>query len=99
MGEVSSSPPLCSRSCTPGSNSITIGVQLCTTITIFFGVHYSQLAYMSYIPLASALACKVFRMVLLCDTTVDLLNTFEIHELLQWEPNDDQRAQGAMREP
>ncbi|KZP04420.1 hypothetical protein FIBSPDRAFT_941013 [Athelia psychrophila] len=81
----------------PDSNSVTIGVQLCTTIAVFLGVHYSQLLYMSYIPLSSALACKVFRMVLLCDTTVDPLNTLEIHELFQWEPNNDQWVQGVVR--
>lgn len=43
---------------------------------------------MGYVVLSSAMACKAFRMVLLCDTIMDPLNTLEIREMLDWEPAD-----------
>ncbi|KZP21463.1 hypothetical protein FIBSPDRAFT_1044185 [Athelia psychrophila] len=65
---------------------VTIGVQLCSTILASLGLHYSHIVYMSYIPLSSTMACKVFRMLLLCDTTADPLNTVDIDGMLQYEP-------------
>ncbi|KZP21897.1 hypothetical protein FIBSPDRAFT_1043841, partial [Athelia psychrophila] len=62
---------------------VIIGVQMCATVTVFLGLYYSQIIYMAYVSLASTLACKVFRMVMLCDTTEDPLNTLEIHEMLE----------------
>lgn len=71
-----------------GSCSVTIGVQLLSTVSAFLGLKYSQLIYMIFVPLSSVMACKVFRMVLLCDTTVDPLNTAEVHEMLQQGQED-----------
>lgn len=70
------------------SISVTVGIQLASAITTFLGLRYSQLIYMGYVMLSSAMACKAFRMVLLCDTTMDPLNTLEIGEILEWEPED-----------
>ncbi|KZP20932.1 hypothetical protein FIBSPDRAFT_1044500 [Athelia psychrophila] len=60
-----------------------IGVQIWTIVTVSLGLRYSEIAFRAYIPFASALACKVFRMVMLCDTTEDPLNTLEIHEMIE----------------
>ncbi|KZP20920.1 hypothetical protein FIBSPDRAFT_931945 [Athelia psychrophila] len=62
---------------------VIIGVQICATITVFLGPYYSKVIYVAYTSLASTLACKVFRMVMLCDTTEDPLNTLEIHEMIE----------------
>lgn len=64
-----------------GSCSVTIGVQLLSTVSAFLGLKYSQLIYMIFVPLSSVMACKVFRMLLLCDTVADPLSTAEIHEM------------------
>ena len=63
--------------------SVTIGVQLFCAILSFYGVRYTQVLYLTLMPLSGSMACKVFRMVLLCDTVEDPLNTAEIHEALQ----------------
>ncbi|KZP20952.1 hypothetical protein FIBSPDRAFT_861101, partial [Athelia psychrophila] len=60
-----------------------VGVQIWSTVSVSLGLRYSQLAYITYIPFASTLACKVFRMVMLCDTIEDPLNTLEIHEMFE----------------
>ncbi|KZP20911.1 hypothetical protein FIBSPDRAFT_861052 [Athelia psychrophila] len=62
---------------------VIIGVQMCATITVFLGLYYSQIIFLAYVALASTLACKVFRMVMLCDTIEDPLNTLEIHEMIE----------------
>lgn len=62
---------------------VTIGVQLLSTVSAFLGLKYSQLIYMIFVPLSSVMACKVFRMLLLCDTVADPLSTAEIHEMFQ----------------
>ncbi|KZP20915.1 hypothetical protein FIBSPDRAFT_891518 [Athelia psychrophila] len=56
---------------------------MCATITVFLGLYYSQIIFLAYVALASTLACKVFRMVMLCDTIEDPLSTLEIHEMLE----------------
>ena len=81
-----------------GSCSVTIGVQLLSAISAFLGLKYSQLFYMIFVPLSSAMACKVFRMVLLCDTTVGPLKTAEIHEMLHWEHQETERTLGSLAE-
>lgn len=50
---------------------MTIGFQLASAVHVFLGLPYAELVGMIYVALASALACKVFRMVLLCETVVD----------------------------
>ncbi|KAF7972777.1 hypothetical protein HWV62_42271 [Athelia sp. TMB] len=65
---------------------------LLSAISAFLGLKYSQLFYMIFVPLSSAMACKVFRMVLLCDTTVEPLKTAEIHEMLHWEHQEAERT-------
>ncbi|KZP20644.1 hypothetical protein FIBSPDRAFT_1044688 [Athelia psychrophila] len=54
---------------------VTIGFQLSATFTFFLGTRYAGLIGLSYIALSSCMACRVFRMVLLCDTVPDNLNT------------------------
>ncbi|KZP03407.1 hypothetical protein FIBSPDRAFT_1055308 [Athelia psychrophila] len=66
-----------------GHGFVIIGVQMCATITVFLGLYYSQIIFLAYVALASTLACKVFRMVMLCDTIEDPLSTLEIHEMLE----------------
>ncbi|KZP05362.1 hypothetical protein FIBSPDRAFT_877602, partial [Athelia psychrophila] len=60
-----------------------IGVQISSTVAVSLGLSYSQILYITYIPFASTLACKVFRMVMLCDTIEDPLSTLEIHEMFE----------------
>ncbi|KZP14027.1 hypothetical protein FIBSPDRAFT_868619 [Athelia psychrophila] len=62
---------------------VIIGVQICATATVFIGLYCSQIIYLAYVSLSSMLACKVFRMVMLCDTIEDPLNTLEIHEMIE----------------
>ncbi|KZP20898.1 hypothetical protein FIBSPDRAFT_891502 [Athelia psychrophila] len=57
--------------------------QIWTTAAVFLGLPYSQMVFMTYIPFSSTLACKVFRMVMLCDTVEDPLSTLEIHEMFE----------------
>ncbi|KZP20939.1 hypothetical protein FIBSPDRAFT_931955 [Athelia psychrophila] len=60
-----------------------VGVQISSTVVVSLGLRYSQIFYITYIPFASTLACKVFRMVMLCDTIEDPLSTLEIHEMFE----------------
>lgn len=46
---------------------VTISVQLTAAVTVFLGTPYSALIGIAYVALSSMLACRVFRMVLLCD--------------------------------
>ncbi|KAF7972775.1 hypothetical protein HWV62_17040 [Athelia sp. TMB] len=62
--------------------SVTIGVQLLCAILSFRGMRYTQVCYLALVPLSASMACKVFRMVLLCDTVEDPLDTAEVREAL-----------------
>lgn len=44
----------------------TAGLQLVSSSMVAFGIAYSDLVGLSYVALSCAMACKVFRMVLLC---------------------------------
>lgn len=57
---------------------VTIGFQLASCITYVLSVPYSPLVGLIYIALSSSMACRVFRMVLLSKTVVDVLNTEDI---------------------
>ncbi|KZP20910.1 hypothetical protein FIBSPDRAFT_931940 [Athelia psychrophila] len=57
--------------------------QIWTTVAVFLGLPYSQIVFMTYVPFSSTLACKVFRMVMLCDTIENPLDTLDIHEMLE----------------
>ncbi|KAF7979458.1 hypothetical protein HWV62_42267 [Athelia sp. TMB] len=62
--------------------AVTIGVQLLCAILSFRGMRYTQVCYLALVPLSASMACKVFRMVLLCDTVEDPLDTAEVREAL-----------------
>ena len=64
--------------------SVTIGVQLLCAVLSFRGVRYTQVCYLALVPLSASMACKVFRMVLLCDTVEDPLDTVKVREALRY---------------
>ena len=65
------------------ANSATIGVQLASTVTFLFDTPYSELVGLVYIALASSMACRVFRMVLLSSTVADAPDTAEVASALK----------------
>ncbi|KZP20604.1 hypothetical protein FIBSPDRAFT_861348 [Athelia psychrophila] len=48
-----------------------IGFQIAFTTHVFLGLPYAEFVGMIYVGLSSALACRVFRMVLLCEPDDD----------------------------
>ncbi|KZP14234.1 hypothetical protein FIBSPDRAFT_1048888 [Athelia psychrophila] len=50
---------------------LTIGFQIASTTHVFLGLPYAEFVGMIYVGLSSALACRVFRMVLLCEPDDD----------------------------
>ncbi|KAF7980726.1 hypothetical protein HWV62_36733 [Athelia sp. TMB] len=68
--------------------AVTISFQLLCAILAFNGVRYTQVLYLALMPLSASMACKVFRMVLLCDTIENPLNTAEIQEALHTDEDD-----------
>lgn len=62
---------------------VTAGVQMTCTILVFFGSPYSIVSGLAYVALSSAMACRVFRMVLLCKRDIDPLNTADIDDIFR----------------
>lgn len=50
---------------------------------------YTELVGVSYIALSSSMACRVFRMVLLCNTVVDAPNTEDIARVLRFASEEE----------
>lgn len=51
---------------------------LTVSVTVFFNVPYAPIIGPAYIALSSAMACRVFRMVRLCNLDVPGLSTAQI---------------------
>lgn len=51
---------------------VTIGVLLAAAITVGFGLPYADIFAVVYVTLASAMACKVFRMVVLFERDMQI---------------------------
>ncbi|KZP23253.1 hypothetical protein FIBSPDRAFT_853335 [Athelia psychrophila] len=68
---------------------VTIGFQLSSTITYAMNTRYTELVGVSYIALSSSMACRVFRMVLLCNTAVDAPNTEDIARVLRFASEEE----------
>ncbi|KAF7981262.1 hypothetical protein HWV62_34147 [Athelia sp. TMB] len=62
---------------------VTIGFQLSASLTYTLGAPYSLLVGLAYIALASAMATRVFRMVLLCSTVVENPDTEMVASFLR----------------
>jgi len=62
---------------------VTIGFQLAAMMTYFLGTRFAELVGIMYLAVSSSMACRVFRMVLLCKTVIDAPNTAVVADFLR----------------